>query len=71
MAELKHLSSDTSAENIIEVLHDDAGVIVDNVLDLEFLETVNNELETFLSHDNFGRDEFTGFKTKRICALIA
>ena len=71
MADLKHLSSDTTADNIIEVLHDDAGVIIDNVLDSEFLEALNNELDPFLSHDNFGRDEFTGFKTKRIGALIA
>ena len=41
MADLKHLSSDTSADNIIEVLHDDAGVIIDNVLDSEFLEALN------------------------------
>ncbi len=71
MADLKYLSSDTSADNIIEVLHDDAGVIIDNVLDSDFLEALNNELDPFLSHDNFGRDEFTGFKTKRIGALIA
>ena len=71
MAELKHLSSNTSVDSIIEVLHDDAGVIIDNVLDSEFLEALNNELDPFLSHDNFGRDEFTGFKTKRIGALIA
>ena len=60
MAELKHLSSDASADDIIEVLHDDAGVIIDNVLDSDFLEALNNELDPFLSHDNFGRDEFTG-----------
>ena len=71
MAELRHLSSDTSADDIIEVLHDDAGVIIDNVIDSDFLQTLNNELDPFLSHDNFGRDEFTGFKTKRIGALIA
>ena len=71
MAELKHLSSNTSVDSIIEVLRDDAGVIIDNVLDSEFLEALNNELDPFLSHDNFGRDEFTGFKTKRIGALIA
>jgi hypothetical protein len=71
MAELKHLSSDTSVDCIIGVLHEDAGVVIDNVLDSNFLETLNNELDPFLSHDNFGRDEFTGFKTKRIGALIA
>ena len=64
MADLKHLSSDTSADNIIEVLHDDAGVIIDNVLDSEFLEALNNELDPFLSHDNFGRDEFTDLRQK-------
>ena len=71
MAELKHLSSNTSVDNITEVLHEDAGVIIDKVVDSNFLEALNNELDPFLSHDNFGRDEFTGFKTKRIGALIA
>ena len=64
MAELKHLSSDTSVDSIIGVLHEDAGVIIDNVLDSEFLQTLNNELDPFLSHDNFGRDEFTDLRQK-------
>ena len=64
MAELRHLSSDTSADDIIEVLHDDAGVIIDNVLDSDFLQTLNNELDPFLSHDNFGRMNLRDLRQK-------
>ena len=64
MAELKHLSSNTSVDSIIEVLHDDAGVIIDNVLDSEFLEALNNELDPFLSHDNLAEMNLQDLRQK-------
>jgi len=71
MAELKHLPSTSSVDSIVEVLEKDAGVIIDNIVNSDFLVELNEELNPFLSSDNLGRDEFTGFKTNRIGALIA
>ena len=71
MAELVHLSKTSSVDEIIEVLYKDAGVIIDNLIDQDEVEALNQDLSPYLKNDVFGRDEFTGFKTKRIGALIA
>ena len=71
MAELVHLQNTSTAEDIIEVLNNDAGVIIDGLIDQEEVNLLNKDLAPYLKNDVFGRDEFTGFKTKRIGALIA
>ena len=58
-------------DEIIEALQADAGVIVEDVLSHDMLSRIKSELSPYLAADAFGRDEFTGFKTKRIGALIA
>ena len=71
MAELVHLQNTATAEDIIEVLNNDAGVIIDGLIDQKEVNLLNKDLAPYLKNDVFGRDEFTGFKTKRIGALIA
>ena len=71
MAELVHLQNTSTAEDIIEVLNNDAGVIIDGLIDQKEVDLLNKDLAPYLKNDVFGRDEFTGFKTKRIGALIA
>ena len=71
MAELVHLQNTSTAEDIIEVLNNDAGVIIDGLIDQKEVNLLNKDLAPYLKNDVFGRDEFTGFKTKRIGALIA
>ncbi len=71
MAELVHLQNTSTAEDIIEVLNNDAGVIIDGLIDQKEVNLLNKDLAQYLKNDVFGRDEFTGFKTKRIGALIA
>ena len=71
MADLVHLSNSASSEEIIDVLHKDAGVIIDNLLHSDDISRINHDLKPYLKNDVFGRDEFTGFKTKRVGALIA
>ena len=71
MAELVHLQNTSTAEDIIEVLNNDAGVIIDGLVDQKEVNLLNKDLAPYLKNDVFGRDEFTGFKTKRIGALIA
>ena len=56
MAELKHLPSTSSVDSIVEVLEKDAGVIIDNIVNPDFLEELNEELKPFLSSDNLVRD---------------
>ena len=71
MAELVHLQNTSTAEDIIEVLNNDAGVIIDGLIDQKEVNLLKKDLTPYLKNDVFGRDEFTGFKTKRIGALIA
>ncbi|RZO98984.1 MAG: mitomycin antibiotic biosynthesis protein [Gammaproteobacteria bacterium] len=71
MTSLKHLSSNASVDEILSVLHDDAGLIIDNLIDQDQVEKISSDLNPYLKIDAFGRDEFTGFKTKRVGALIA
>ena len=62
MADLVHLSSSASSEEIIDVLNKDAGVIIDNLLHSDDISRINQDLKPYLKNDVFGRDEFTGFK---------
>ena len=71
MATLKHLNSDCSIDEILSLLESDAGLIIDNLMASEEIDKLNSELSPYLETDSYGRDDFTGFKTKRIGALIA
>ena len=71
MAEILHLDSETSVADILNALDDDAAVIIENVISKDTVETLKSELVPYLSKEVFGRDEFTGFSTKRVGALIA
>ena len=44
MAELKHLPSTSSVDSIVEVLEKDAGVIIDNIVNPDFLVELNLSL---------------------------
>ena len=71
MGEIKHVSIDTPIETILEILDEDAGVIVDNFLSDQNLESIKNDLKPYLNVTRNGQDEFTGFETKRVGALMA
>ena len=71
MAEILHLDSETSVEEILDALDQDAAVVIDNVISLDAVEALQGELAPYLSKEVWGRDEFTGFSTKRVGALIA
>tara|TARA_B100000530_G_scaffold256463_1_gene170007 strand:+ start:456 stop:1346 length:891 start_codon:yes stop_codon:yes gene_type:complete len=71
MGEVKHVSIDTSIEEILQILDDDAGLIIDNFLDEDGLERIKNDLKPYLEVTKNGQDEFTGFETKRVGALMA
>ena len=71
MGEIKHVSIDTPIETILEILDEDAGLIIDNFLSDQDLESIKNDLKPYLNVTRNGQDEFTGFETKRVGALMA
>ena len=54
-----------------EILDEDAGLIIDNFLSDQNLESIQNDLKPYLNVTRNGQDEFTGFETKRVGALMA
>ena len=68
---IKHLKSNSKIENILEVLNQDAGLIIDDILSSEDLRQINNDLEPYLKNNLKGDNDFTGFRTKRVGALMA
>jgi len=71
MGEIKHVSIDTPIETILEILDEDAGLIIDNFLSDQNIESIKNDLKPYLNVTRNGQDEFTGFETKRVGALMA
>ncbi len=68
---IKHLKANSSIEEILEVIEQDAGVIIDNLLDKNQLKNIVEDLKPYLVKTKEGQDDFTGFKTKRVGALMA
>ncbi|GIS36172.1 MAG: hypothetical protein Ct9H90mP7_1800 [Candidatus Neomarinimicrobiota bacterium] len=50
MADLVHLSSSASSEEIIDVLNKDAGVIIDNLLHSDDISRINQDLKPYLKN---------------------
>ena len=71
MVEIKHVSIETHIETILEILDEDAGLIIDNFLSDQNLKSIKNDLKPYLNVTRNGQDEFTGFETKRVGALMA
>ena len=71
MGKIKHVSTDTSIEEILAILEEDAGLIIDDFLSLENIDAIKDDLKPYLKVTRNGQDEFTGFETKRVGALMA
>jgi hypothetical protein len=71
MAALTTLSACTSIEDIGTILNRDAALIIENVLSTDQLVNLENKLDPYLSKTAQGQNEFSGFKTQRVGALIA
>lgn len=71
MAQIEHLPASSSVDEINAVLERDGAVIIDDVLASEKRDQIASELAPFLDNKVYGRDEFTGFSTQRIGALVA
>ena len=71
MGKVKHVSVDTPVENILSILDQDAGVVIDNFLSSDDLDLIKEDLKPYLNVTNNGQDNFTGFETKRVGGLLA
>ena len=71
MPELTHIGVDCSAETVCEHLERDGAVVIDGVLDEAGVDAVLRELSPFFETARSGRNEFAGFHTQRIGALMA
>ncbi|MEO0962388.1 MAG: phytanoyl-CoA dioxygenase family protein [Pseudomonadota bacterium] len=71
MTGITHLPANTTPETIKEAIEDQGGVIVDNLISPAKIKRISDELAPYLEAGEFGREEFGGFQTKRIGALMA
>ena len=71
MTPLVHLPPDCSHEAVCESLDQDAAVVIDGLLDEAALEAVDRELSPFFETARRGTNDFSGFETQRLGALMA
>ena len=71
MAEVQRVPANTSIDEIIETLDRDAALIIEDVLSQEQIEQAFSELQPHLDGTREGNNEFSGFNTKRMGALLA
>ena len=68
---IQRVTPDTDIEEILAIIERDAAVVIENILSTEDLGDIKNELKPYLEKDIEGDNEFTGFQTKRVGALMA
>ncbi len=71
MTDIVHLPANATPDDVCAVIDDQGGVIVDRVLDADTLARLEAELTPYLDACATGRNEFAGFRTKRVGALLA
>ena len=68
---IQHVNLDTDIDKILKIIDRDAAVVIDNVLSPKDLDEIQTELKPYFKNDIEGDNEFTGFQTKRVGALMA
>ncbi|MFP6729522.1 MAG: phytanoyl-CoA dioxygenase family protein [Alphaproteobacteria bacterium] len=71
MAEIQSINRESSADEAMAILDRDGAVIYERVLDHETMETIGDELDSYLDRSYLGEGDFWGYKTKRVGALVA
>jgi len=61
----------TPTDEILEVIHRDGALILENVLDTGALSQLRDELLPYMEATGEGKDDFSGFSTTRTGALVA
>ena len=60
MAEVKHVTISTPIEEILNIIDEDAGVIIDGFLNTKQIDQIKNDLDPFLKNTRKGQDQFSG-----------
>src|SRR5262249_57820991 len=71
MADLTRLPGTATLDEVIAVIERDGGVIVEDFLPPAIIAELKADLLPKLETCSAGRDEFSGFKTRRMSALFA
>ncbi|MEM6914775.1 MAG: mitomycin antibiotic biosynthesis protein, partial [Pseudomonadota bacterium] len=71
MPALKHFRPTDPIEDMLAALKKDAGLIIDGVLSPAQLAAIKGDINPYVTQGHRGADEFAGFKTTRIGALMA
>ncbi|MBA4338384.1 MAG: phytanoyl-CoA dioxygenase [Hyphomonas sp.] len=71
MPSLKHLPATATRDDVLNVLAEDAAVIIDGLMMPDHLNRVRTEIMPFVEATPPGRDDFTGRLTTRTGALVA
>lgn len=71
MADITRLAASASPAEVMRAFSEDGAVIIKNVLTDDQLNIAHSELQPFVEQTPDGRNEFSGFSTQRVGALIA
>lgn len=70
MSELVHLSADADTQTIVDTLTRDGALILDNVVDSDFLAALRSETDPYMDATSNGSDDFAGRRTTRTGGLL-
>ncbi|MGB3721495.1 MAG: phytanoyl-CoA dioxygenase family protein [Pacificimonas sp.] len=71
MPQIEHLPPDASTGEMLDVLERDAGLIVDGAIPADLVQTARDQIFALMGRETLGKDDFTGFRTRRVGALMA
>lgn len=70
MTDLVHLSADADTQTIVDTLTRDGALILDNVVDADFLAALRAETDPYMEATSNGADDFAGRQTTRTGGLM-
>ena len=70
MPEIRHFTLDTNAQTLADAVTEDGAIIIDNVLNPEFIAELRSETDPYMEGSNLGFDDFAGLKTTRTGGLM-
>ncbi|MBV7257196.1 phytanoyl-CoA dioxygenase family protein [Pacificimonas sp. WHA3] len=71
MPALTHFAPDAPIEDMMAVLARDAGLIIDAAIPEDLTDQARDEIFGLMGADSLGKDDFVGFKTRRVGSLMA
>ena len=68
---LQYLSADTDSQEIQSQLEQHGALVIKDVIDQATVDQLKNEIDPFIEKAPVGRDDFSGFNTQRMGALVS